>query len=81
VFVLGRSNAPFEEPSRETPLLARKVSMASASLVDSASQAKGITFYGCVASVGQHLACQKLRHLASEAARWLILILRKEFQT
>jgi len=31
--------------------------MTLASLVDSASQAKGITFYGSVASVGQHLAC------------------------
>jgi len=31
--------------------------MVSASLVDSVSQAKGITFYGSAASVGQHLAC------------------------
>jgi len=31
--------------------------MALASLVDFASQAKGITFYGSVASVGQHFTC------------------------
>jgi len=31
--------------------------MASVSLVDSVSQAKGIPFYGCVASVGQYFTC------------------------
>jgi len=36
-------------------LVANKISMVSASLVDSVSQANSITFYGSVASVGQHL--------------------------
>jgi len=31
--------------------------MVSASLVDSVSQANGITFYGSATGVGQHLAC------------------------
>jgi len=29
----------------------------SASLVDSVSQAKGITFYSDIASIGQHFTC------------------------